>query len=107
MSGSKVLISLSIRLVEVTSNGILGFVENCTIGSQLPINVTEGCRLAEGLRIQNIYILSHLKNFFFISLASFRLFKEYYSYDLKLIIGKLIDSLFNKFVNFILIKLGE
>ena len=33
LSGSKVIIGLPIWLVEVTSNGIIGFVENCTIGN--------------------------------------------------------------------------
>lgn len=58
VSGSKVLISLPIRVVELTSNTIIGFVENRTIGTQLPINVTQDFRLAQGPRIRD---LSNLK----------------------------------------------
>ena len=55
---SKVIISLPIRLVELTSNSIIGFVENRTIGTQLPINVTDDFRLSSGPRLRD---LSNLK----------------------------------------------
>ena len=58
ISGSKVIISLPIRVVELTSNSIIGFVENPTIGTQLPINVTQDFRLAQDPRIRD---LSNLK----------------------------------------------
>ena len=58
ISGSKTIINLPIRVVELTSNSIIGFVENRTIGAQLPINVTQDFRLALGPRIRD---LSNLK----------------------------------------------
>ena len=58
ISGSKVIISLPIWVVELTSNSIIGFVENRTIGTQLPINVTDDFKLSSGPRLRD---LSNLK----------------------------------------------
>lgn len=54
VTGLKVGTGLPIRCVEYTSNVIIGFVENVTIGHQLPINITEAYRLSIGPRIKNI-----------------------------------------------------
>lgn len=52
--GAKYGIALPIRCVEWTSNTIIGFIENVTIGHQLPINVTETYRLTDGPKLENI-----------------------------------------------------
>lgn len=54
VSGLKYGVALPIRCVEWTSNQIIGFVENVTVGYQLPINVTEAYRLSIGPKLENI-----------------------------------------------------
>lgn len=47
VQGSKYVIGIPIRMVESTTNGILGFAERGIIGDQLPINVTADFRLTQ------------------------------------------------------------
>ena len=54
IKGSKFAIAIPIRLVEHTTNTIFGAAENCTIGVQLPINVTDKFNVADGPRIKDI-----------------------------------------------------
>jgi hypothetical protein len=54
IKGSKFAIAISIILVEHTTNAIFGTAENCTIGVQLPINVTDKFNVADGPRIKDI-----------------------------------------------------
>lgn len=51
---SKFLIGVPIRIMESTSNGILGFVEERVIGTALPMNVPEVYKLNEGPRIEDL-----------------------------------------------------
>lgn len=52
--GSKYVISLLIRIVEGTTNGIFGFAEHIIIGDTLPINVTSEFRLTQGPKIETL-----------------------------------------------------
>lgn len=54
VTGLKFGIALPIRSVEWTSNKLIGFLENITIGHQLPINVSEAYKLNIGPKLQNI-----------------------------------------------------
>lgn len=64
VQGSKFVIGIPIRIVETTTNGILGFAERRIIGDQLPINVTADFRLTQGPKIEDLPKLrKSLKNF--------------------------------------------
>jgi hypothetical protein len=54
VTGAKYGVALPIRCVEWTSNQILGFAENVTIGHQLPINITEAYKLNVGPKLEHI-----------------------------------------------------
>ena len=54
VKGSKYLIGFPIRIVETTTNGIIGFIERPIIGDQLPTNVTDDIRLTQGPKIEDL-----------------------------------------------------
>jgi len=54
VTGIKYGVSLPIRCVEWTSNQIFGFVENVTVGNQLPTNITEVYKLSVGPKLESI-----------------------------------------------------
>lgn len=68
MRRSIFIISLLIQFIEITSNTILGFVENHIIGNQ--INVTTNFKLTQGPKIQDILKLKKPRKKFLLYLAS-------------------------------------
>ena len=54
VQGSKYVVGIPIRIVEATTNGILGFAERRILGDQLPINVTADFRLTQGPKIEDL-----------------------------------------------------
>ena len=67
MRRSIFIISLLIQFIEITSNTILGFVENHIIGNQ--INVTTNFKLTQGPKIQDIPKLKKPRKKFLLYLA--------------------------------------
>ncbi len=53
VNGLKFRTALPIRCVEWTSNQIIGFAENVTMGYQLPINITDAYKLSIGPKLKN------------------------------------------------------
>jgi len=54
VNGLKFGTALPIRCVEWTSNQIIGFAENITMGYQLPINITDVYCLSIGPKLKNL-----------------------------------------------------